>query len=466
MATERGEGPQDQGGQAEQTTGPESVVAPETAQGIAVANLPAEEAQAADAKAVTVAPDVLANSLSEYARAWLRRVGSGESGALPVIVGLIVIGAYFQFRSHAFLSAGNIANLMGQAGWIITIAMAQVFVLLLGEIDLSVGYNAAVGATITIWMVSVSHPFPTWLAIVVGLAVSTAIAALEGAIVAFLRIPSFVVTLAGLLTLSGVLLWLYEETGSVGLGGVIQNHNGFINGIVSENLSPAISWVVLIVVIVASALYMIVRDQRRRANHLSVAPLSITVLKLVIMAAVGVVLVVVLSLNRGTLIQPLSGVPWVVPVVLLLLAVTSVLLGRTKFGRYIYAIGGNAEAARRAGINLNRIRVTAFALAGTFAGITGILYASLLGSISNNVNGGQYVLYSVAGAVIGGVSLFGGRGRMMGAVLGGFVVAVIYNGVILLGLGAAGQYIWTGGVLLAAVLLDALARRGSTGATN
>ena len=464
MATDSGEGPQDQQTTRQETTRQDEPGIP--AQAVAVAGEPAAEATAADAAAVTAAPDVLANSLGEYTRAWLRRVGSGESGALPVIVGLIIIGAYFQSRSHAFLSAGNIANLMGQAGWIITIAMAQVFVLLLGEIDLSVGYNAAVGATITIWMVSVSHPFPTVVAILAGLAVSTAIAAIEGAIVAFLRIPSFVVTLAGLLTLSGVLLWLYGQTGSVGLGGVIQNHNSFINGIVSNNLSPAVSWIVLIVVVVLAALYMLIRDRRRRANNLSVAPLSVTVLKLVVMAAIGVVLVLVLSFNRGTLFQQLRGVPWVVPAVLLLLAVTSVLLGRTKFGRYIYAIGGNAEAARRAGINLNRIRVTAFALAGTFAGITGILYASLLGSISNNVNGGQYVLYSVAGAVIGGVSLFGGRGRMMGAVLGGFVVAVIYNGVILLGLGAAGQYIWTGGVLLAAVLLDALARRGSSGATN
>jgi D-xylose transport system permease protein len=341
-----------------------------------------------------------------------------------------------------------------------------VFVLLLGEIDLSIGYNAGVGATITIWMVSVSHPFPTWVAILAGLAVSTAIAAIEGAIVAFLKVPSFIVTLAGLLTLSGVLLWLYEETGNVGLGGVIQNHNGFINGIVSNNVSSVASWIVLVVIVAGSAVFMITRDARRRANNLAVAPLSVTLLKLLVMAVIGVVLVLVLSHNRGTLFEPLSGVPWVVPVVLALLALTSVLLGRTKFGRYVYAIGGNAEAARRAGINLNRIRVTAFALGGLFAGITGILYASLLGSISNNINGGQYVLYSVAGAVIGGVSLFGGRGRMMGAVLGGFVVAVIYNGVLLLNLGAPGQYIWTGGVLLAAVLLDALTRRGSSSATN
>ena len=151
-----------------------------------------------------------------------------------------------------------------------------------------------------------------------------------------------------------------------------------------------------------------------------------------------------------------------VPIVLGFLVVTSVLLGRTRFGRYMYAVGGNAEAARRAGVNLARIRVLAFMCGGVMAGVTGILYASYLGSISNDFDGGQYVLYSVAGAVIGGVSLFGGRGRMLGAVLGGFVVAVIYNGVDLLGLGAAAQYIWTAIVLLAAVTLDSLARRNST----
>jgi D-xylose transport system permease protein len=420
------------------------------------------EADKAAEIALATSPEVLAGSLGEYTRVWLRRVRNGESGALPVIIGLLIIGGYFQSRTSAFLSAGNIANLMGQAGWIITIAMAQVFVLLLGEIDLSVGYNMAVGATITIWMVSVSHPFPTWVAILAGLAVSTAIAAIEGAIVAYLKIPSFVVTLAGLLTLSGVLLWLYEQTGSVGLGGVIQDHNGFINGVVANNINPTAGWIILIAAVALAGIFMITRDQRRRSNGLVAPPLSVTLLKLAAAAIIGLLLVLVLNHNRGSLSSPLSGVPWVVAVVLGFLVLTTVLLGRTKFGRYIYAIGGNAEAARRAGINLNRIRVTAFALCGFMGGVTGILYASFLGSISNNVNGGQIVLYSVAGAVIGGVSLFGGRGRMLGAVLGGFVVAVIYNGVILLGLGAAGQYIWTGFVLLAAVLLDALARRGST----
>ena len=314
-------------------------------------------------------------------------------------------------------------------------------------------------------MLAVKHPFPIWLAILTGLVVCAAIAAFEGMLIVWLRIPSFVVTLAGLLGLSGVLLWLFGQTGSVGLGGVISDtgfRSGFINDIVFGNLTPAVGWIALIVIVGLTAVFMITRDRRRRAHGLVAPPLSVTILKIAVMAAIGVVLVAVLNVNRSKGVTPLQGVPWVVPIVLGLLAVTSVLLGRTRFGRYMYAIGGNAEAARRAGVSLGRIRVLAFACCGAMAGVMGILYASNLGSISNGFEGGQYVLYSVAGAVIGGVSLFGGRGRMLGAVLGGFVVAVIYNGVDLLGLGAAAQYIWTAVVLLAAVTLDSVARRGSS----
>jgi len=411
--------------------------------------------------AATTSPDLLVNSLGEYARLWLRRVRSGDSGALPVIIGLIALVIYFQVSQRSFLSADNIANLMGQAGWIITIAMAQVFILLLGEIDLSVGFNAAIGGTITMWLVSINHPWPTGLAILAGLVVCSAIAAIEGLIIVWLKIPSFVVTLAGLLGLNGVLIWLFDASHAVSVGGTIANHNNFINDIVNGNLSAAGGWIVLIAAVVLGAIFMIMRDRRRVANGLEAPPLGVTLLKLGTMAVIGAALVFVLNVNRAAF-GTLEGVPWVVVVVLVLLLATSVLLMRTKFGRYIYAVGGNAEAARRAGINLNRMRVLAFTLAGLFAGITGILYSSYLGSMSENFPGGQYVLYSVAGGVIGGVSLFGGRGRMLGAVLGGFVVAVIYNGVDLLGLGAAGQYIWTALVLLAAVTLDALARRGST----
>ncbi len=435
----------------------------QTTASVALAGEPSTEMDGVEPAAlITAAPDLLADSLSEYARIWFRRVRSGESGALPVILGLVAITVYFQISQPTFLSATNIANLMGQAGFLITLAMAQTFPLLLGEIDLSLGFNMGIGATITIWMVSVAHPFPTGVAILAGLAVTAAIAAIEGLIIVWLRIPSFVVTLAGLLGLNGVLLWLYEQTGSIGLGGVIQNHNNFINALTAGNLSPVAGWITLAAVVVLAAVFMITRDRRRRAHHLVAPPLSVTLLKIGLMAVIGVVLVFVLNVNRGSLLTPLEGVPWVVPVILALLALMTVLLTRTKFGRYMYAIGGNAEAARRAGINLSRIRVLAFALCGLMAGVSGILYASELGSISSNIQGGQYVLFSVAGAVIGGVSLFGGRGRMLGAVLGGFIVAVIYNGVLLIGLGAAGQYIWTAVVLLAAVTLDALARRGST----
>ena len=228
---------------------------------------------------------MLAESLGEYTRVWLRRVRSGESGALPVIIGLIVIGAYFQIREPAFLSAGNIANLMTQAGFIITFCMAQTFPLLLGEIDLSLGFNAGIGGAITLWMVAIAHPFPTWLAIVVAIAACTAIAAIEGLIIVWLRIPSFVVTLAGLLGLNGVLLWLFEKTGSVGLGGVIADHNGFINGLVSNNVSPTAGWIILIVAVALAAVYMIFRDQRRRRNGLAAPPLSVTILKLAFVAA-------------------------------------------------------------------------------------------------------------------------------------------------------------------------------------
>ncbi|MGC1285807.1 MAG: hypothetical protein WA895_23090, partial [Streptosporangiaceae bacterium] len=221
---------------------------------VAVAGQPVA-GDAAEYIALTSAPEVMANSLGEYTRIWLRRVRSGESGALPVIIGLVIIGAYFQISEHAFLSAGNIANLMTQAGFLITFCMAQTFPLLLGEIDLSLGFNAGIGGTVTLWMVAVHNPFPTWAAIVVGIAVCAAIAGIEGLIIVWLRIPSFVVTLAGLLGLNGVLLWLFDETGSVGNGGVIQNHNGFINALVSENMSPTAGWIVLIAAVVVTGAY-------------------------------------------------------------------------------------------------------------------------------------------------------------------------------------------------------------------
>ena len=403
--------------------------------------------------------DLLANSLSDYVRIVARRIRSGESGALPVIVGLIVVIIYFQARNSLFLSPLNLVNLLAQSSFIITLGMAEIFVLLLGDIDLAAGFTAACGAVVALWMLALGDPW--WAAVLVALAGCAAYGALQGFIIAWLRIPSFVVTLAGQLALSGVLLVLINSAGTIGNGGVISLQNSVINDIENGHLNPTATWIVMIAVTVLAGAVIFYGDLRRRSAGLVAPPVSVSLLKAGAIVAAGIIVAWVANINRGRGFLVVEGMPWGVLVVLVILFAWTVLLGRTKFGRYIYAVGGNAEAARRAGINLNRMRVMAFTLAGLFAGITGILYSSYLGSMSENFPGGQYVLYSVAGGVIGGVSLFGGRGRMLGAVLGGFVVAVIYNGVDLLGLGAAGQYIWTALVLLAAVTLDALARRGS-----
>ncbi len=236
-------------------------------------------------------------------------------------------------------------------------------------------------------------------------------------------------------------------------------NSNVINDIEEGWLNPTASWIVMIVLVAVTGLMMYMRDRRRRVNGLVAPPLSITLLKIAVMAVAGVVVVLVANTNRGSLLLAVRGLPWVVLVVLGILVVYTVLLGRTRFGRYIYAIGGNAEAARRAGINTNRIRVMAFALCGLTAGLTGIIYSSYLGSISSGVNGGQNVLNAVAAAVIGGTSLYGGRGKAMDALLGGLVVGVIANGLQLLGLSASAQLMWTALVLVAAVTVDALTRR-------
>jgi D-xylose transport system permease protein len=419
-----------------------------------------DELIAAGAAAGT-APDVIADSLGEYVKIWITRIRNGDSGALPVIAGLIVIVIYFQARSSLFLSAGNLVNLAGQAAWIAVLGMAEVFVLLLGEIDLSIGYTAPLGATFTCWLLLPPHPAPWPLAVLVGLAIPAIFSGLEGLIVTRLRLPSFVVTLAGQLLALGLLLEVMDSAAPSG-GGTIRLYPGVLADIYSGSLSPLASWIVMIVAVALAGALFLVRDTRRRASNLTAPPLSVTILKIAAMAVAGVVVVLVGNTDRGVGFTVVRGVPWVVLVVLVVVVAWSVLLGRTRFGRYIYAIGGNAEAARRAGISLTRIRVLAFTLCGLTAGIMGIIYTSYLGSVSTGVQGGQLVLLAVAAAVIGGVSLFGGRGKMVGALLGGLIVAVIYNGLELLGLGAAPQYIWTAVVLLAAVTVDTLARRRST----
>jgi D-xylose transport system permease protein len=404
------------------------------------------------------AADLLANNFGDYLQIVGRRVRSGESGALPVIAGLIVIVIIFQVKNSLFLSAGNLVNLMAQSAFIITLGMAEVFVLLLGDIDLAAGFTAACAAVVALWMLALGDPL--WAAVVTALAAAAAYGALQGIVISKLKLPSFVVTLAGQLGLSGVLLYLISATGNIGVGGVINLHNSIINDIESGYLNPTATWIVMIAIAAAAGLVIFYNDFRRRTAGLVAPPVSVTLLKVAGIAVAAVAVAAIANQNRGRLIV-LEGLPWAVIVVLAILFIWTVLLGRTRFGRYLYAIGGNAEAARRAGISIVRVRTVAFTLCGLTAGMTGIIYASYLGSISTGVDGGQNVLYAIAAAVIGGTSLFGGRGKMLHAVLGGLVVGVIYNGLELLGLSAAAQLMWTALVLLAAVIVDRITRAGS-----
>jgi D-xylose transport system permease protein len=415
---------------------------------------------ASDAAAVA-APEVIADSLGEYIKIWWARVRGGDSGFLPVLLGLAAIVIYFQARNSLFLSAGNLVNLMTQAAWIVMLGMAEVFVLLLGEIDLSIGYTAAIGAVFTCWVLLPPNPWPWPLAVAIGLAVPAIYGAIEGIIITRLRLPSFVVTLAGQLAALGLLLAIMNQA-APNSGGTIRLYNNVLSDIEAGSMSPLAGWIVVIVAVVLAGTLFVVRDTRRRASGLAAPPASVTWLKVAGMAAAGVIVVLIGNTNRGRFLLVVRGVPWVVLLVLVVLVAWSFLLGRTRFGRYVYAIGGNAEASRRAGINLSRIRVAAFTLAGLTAGIMGLIYTSYLGSISTGIQGGNLVLLAVAAAVVGGTSLFGGRGKMVGAVLGGVIVAVIYNGLELLGLGAAAQNLWTAAVLLAAVTVDTLARRSQT----
>ncbi|HYR63651.1 MAG TPA: ABC transporter permease [Actinomycetota bacterium] len=404
---------------------------------------------------LAVAPEIVAGSLGEYLRAWVARIKAGESGVLPVIVGLIVIAVIFQSQNANFLTAGNLVNLLVQGAAITLLGLGEVFALLLGEIDLSIGFVAGVAGVIAAQLVAFPHNWPWWAAVGVAILVTAVIGLVQGTIITRLGLPSFVVTLAGLLGFQGVMLMM------VGQGGTVPIASDVINDFANGNMTVGAGWVVTALLILGYAALTWWRDQRRRASGLVAPPASLTLLKIAAVAVAGVALVLICNANRGLLV-PIQGVPWVVLIVLGVLAAWSVLLGRTRFGRYVYAIGGNAEATRRSGVNLARIRTAAFILCSLTAGIAGIVYASRLRSVSTNLDGGTLVLYAVAAAVIGGTSLFGGRGKPLHAVLGGIVIAAIANGMGLLGMAAATQLIVTALVLLAAVTIDAVARRGRT----
>ncbi|QGH68992.1 sugar ABC transporter permease [Pseudactinotalea sp. HY158] len=392
----------------------------------------------------------------EYTSLAWQRIKGGETGILPVLGGFILVSVIFQILDQHYFTAGNLVNLMVQAAVFTLLGMAEVLVLLLGEIDLSVGFVAGVSAVVVAWLAQPQVGWPWWAAILAALVATAIIGLLQGSLVTRIGLPSFVVTLGGLLFWNGVMLFV------LGNGGAILIHDDVLVQISSGTLNRPLGWIVMAVTVAVWSMIMWRRDARRRGSGLAAPPITLTVAKIVAAFAGGSGLILLANADRGIL-APVFGLPWVVLVVIAVLLVWSFLLGRRRFGLYVYAVGGNAEAARRAGINLARIRTTGFVLCSMTAGIAGIVYASRLRSISTSMDGGTLVLYAVAAAVIGGTSLFGGRGKALHGVLGGIVIAAINNGMGLLGFSAAAKYIVTAVVLIVAVTIDALARRRQGG---
>jgi D-xylose transport system permease protein len=433
-------------GQPPEHKGPEDAPA---SQATPVSAMPQEEL-------IALTPDA-ADSLSDYVHAWWKRLRGGESGALPIIAGLIVICIFFDVQSSAFLTSANIVNLLVQATFITLLGMGELYALILSEVDLSVAFVGAVGAAIALALMGAPTNWPWWAALIVGLGACAVIGAFQGALITRLRIPSFVVTLAGLLGWQGVLIYVFD-TDKGAVGGVITVTNSVINDLVSGTMTPAAGWIVLVLGVGLFALFTLLTTGRRRAQGLSAPPLGITVATIVAVALAGTVLVFVCNLNRGVL-TPVEGVPWVIPFIVVILLAQSFMLARTRLGRYIYAIGASPEAARRAGIRVARVRTIAFALCSLISGLAVVVYASRLGSLSVGFDGGTYVLYAIAAAVIGGASLFGGHGKPIHPVLGGLVIATLTNGLALLNISTAGTDIATAAVLLVAVAVDATLRR-------
>src|SRR5690349_5772296 len=394
---------------------------------------------------------VVQGGLRGYFRQWLDNVRGGELGVLPIIVGIVVIGIYFQARNSNFLTAGNFVNLIAQMSPFAIIGMGLVFVLLLGEIDLSVGYVSGMGGVIAAVLLQPDgNQWATWSAIGAALLVGCGIGLFQGFFVAKLGVPSFVVTLAGLLAWNGVVLQIVGSKGTI----VIQDN--FINGLANNYMSNGLAWIVGVGTVAAWFGVQALTVFRRRQAGLQNTPWVIIIARTAAVLAATIFVIEWADTDRG--------IPYVGLLMLGLLIGLSFLATRTRFGRHVYAVGGNAEASRRAGINVARVRLAVFALCSTMAAVGGIVLASRLNSVDTSTGGGSILLYSIAACVIGGTSLFGGRGSVKSAVLGAIVVAMIENGLCLLNVVAGTKFIVTGVVLLAAVTLDSVSRRRSAAA--
>ena len=399
--------------------------------------------------------------IGDAVRGYVAKVRGGDVGSLPAILGLLVLVLVFSaLRPSTFTNAFNFANLIHQAAAVIVIAMGLVFVLLLGEIDLSAGYTAGTSAAL-MGVAVTNRGYPWYVAVLVGLVTGAVIGTSIGLLVARLGIPSFVVTLAAFLGLQGVLLKV------IGEGGTISIRDETLLSLNNDDMPVWLGWTLALAVIAGYAALTFRRLATRRRDGLQTeSPCG----RGREGGRAGVLLLAVtyylsIERSRNPDVSSIKGVPVVVALLLVLLLALTFLLTKTAYGRHVYAVGGNAEAARRAGINVRRIRLSCFVIGSTLAAIAGLLIASRDNSISPTTGGADTLLYAVGAAVIGGTSLFGGKGRVVDAVLGGLVIAVIINGMGLLNQPSSVVYMVTGLVLLVAASVDALSRRraASTG---
>ncbi|HEX5902049.1 MAG TPA: ABC transporter permease [Actinomycetota bacterium] len=418
-------------------------------------NETAEEVELGRGVSATELPDAgperpaARESLSEYlSRRW-EAIRGGELGSIPIVIGLVVIAVVFGMLDDTFFTPRNFTNLLLQMAAMATIAIGIVFVLLIGEIDLSVAFVSAVGGVLmTLLLRPEASNWPAWAAIGVALAVTTIIGFLHATVITRAGVPSFVVTLAGLLIWSGVVLIMTIQYAT---SGTIRIQNETVIGIANDFLTTFWGWVIGVVVVAGYGLSQLQTARSRRAGGLYAKPGLVIAAQTVGLAVVTFAAIWFANRDRG--------VPKVTVILLVFLVFWSFVAARTRFGRHVYAVGGNAEAARRAGINVDRVRIAVFMIGGFMAGVGGVILASRLRSVSTNSGGSDLLLNVIAAAVIGGASLFGGTGRVVAALLGALVIASIDNGMNLLGLSSGNKFVITGLVLLGAVLLDALTKR-------
>lgn len=397
-------------------------------------------------------------AVSDY---WAR-VRGGDIGSLPAVLGLVALVVLFGvLEGSTFLSIFNFANLINQSAAIIVLAMGLIFVLLLGEIDLSAGFAA--GTCAAVLAVALNSWEMAWpLALLLALLTGAVIGIVIGLLVARLGIPSFVVTLAMFLALQGAMLLI------IGEGGTMPIRSDAILVVMNGNMPVWAGWLLAIIIVGGFALTTFLAIRRRRKTGLPAEAMSVWAIKVIALAVLIFFATYLLNQERqlATAKKVIQGVPWVVVVILVLLVGLTFILQRTGFGRHVYAVGGNREAARRAGINVKGLMITCFIFCSTLAAIAGVLLASRDNSVSPSTGGAQTLLFAVGAAVIGGTSLFGGRGKIRDAVIGGLVIAVIANGLPLITQQSGIQFVVTGLVLLVAASVDAISRRraSTTGA--